>query len=184
MVNARPMLHAERTHYNCLDGVVFPFTDRVKAMPFEKQCTVHRGATFIQSDPDNVYGKQVGMASYFRSILQELPTLEEKKRVFGQMIGGGAGAYTYIVSYVGQWKLKALSPYIMEFWTHAPSANPLLAEIAAVNGKIFLSVHQTFREDHIIRSFLRQLEENGISCQLRQPVKPDNAQFPEPETGS
>ena len=183
-VNARPMLHAEKTYHNCLDGVAFPYTDRVKAMPFEKQCTVHRGATFIQSDADNVYRKQVGMASYLRSILQGLPTLEAQKRVFGQMMSGGDTAFTYMVSYVGQWKLKALSPYILEFWTHAPSANPLLTEIAAVNGKVFLSVHQTFQDDLIIRSFLRQLEENGILYQLRQPVKPDNAQFPEPEIES
>ncbi len=82
---------------------------------------------------------------------------------------------------MGQWKLKALSPYIMEFWTHVPSATPLVAEIAAVNGKIFLLVHQTFREDLVVKSLLRQLEDNGIPCQLRQPVATDNARFPEPE---
>ena len=180
-VNARPMLHAKETHHNCLSGVAFPYTDRVKSMPFETQCTVHRGATFIQSDAEKVCGQLIGVASYVRSILQGLPTLEGKKRAFGQMMSGGGTAFTYMVSYVGQWRLKALSPYILEFWTHVPSANPLVIEIAAVNGKIFLSVHQTFREDLIIRSFQRQLEENGIPFQLRQPVKPDNARFPEPD---
>ena len=180
-VNARPMLHAKETHHNCLSGVVFPYTDRVKNLPFETQCTVHRGATFIQSSAEKVCGQLIGVASYVRSILQGLPTLEGKKRAFGQMMSGGDTAFTYIVSYVGQWRLKALSPYILEFWTHVPSANSLVIEIAAVNGKIFLSVHQTFREDLIIRSFQRQLEENGIPFQLRQPVKPDNARFPEPD---
>ena len=183
-VNARPMLHAEKTHHNCLSGVSFPYTDRVKAMPFERQCTVHRGTTFIQSDADKVRGLLMGVASYVRSMLHRLPTLEAKKQAFGQMMSRGDTAYTYIVSYVGQWKLKALSPYIMEFWTHAPSANPLVTEIAAVNGKIFLSVHQTFQEDTIIKSFLRQLEENGISYQIRKPVEPDIARFPEPEIDS
>lgn len=180
-VNARPMLHAKETHHNCLSGVVFPYTDRVKTLPFKTQCTVHRGATFIQSDAEKVCGQLIGVASYVRSILQGLPTLEGKKRAFGQMMSGGDTAFTYMVSYVGQWRLKALSPYILEFWTHVPSANSLVIEIAAVNGKIFLSVHQTFREDLIIRSFQRQLEENGIPFQLRQPVKPDNARFPEPD---
>ena len=183
-VNARPMLHAEKTHHNCLSGVAFPYTDRVKSMPFETQCTVHRGTTFIQSDADKVCGQLIGVASYVRSILQKLPTLEAKKRAFGQMMSGGVTAFTYMVSYVGQWKLAALSPYILEFWTHVPSANPLVTEIAAINGKIFLSVHQTFREDIVIKSFLGQLEENGIHYQLRQPVKPDNAGFIEPEIES
>ena len=112
---------------------------------------------------------------------QALPTSEAKKQAFGQMMRGGELRHSFIVSYVGQWKLKALSPYILEFWTHVPAACPLLTEIAAINGKIFLSAHQTFREDLVIRSFLRQLEDNGIPYQIRQPVEPDNAHFPEPE---
>lgn len=180
VVNARPMLHAEKTHHNCIDGVSFAYTDRVRALPFEQQCTVHRGSTFFQSDADSVYAKQAGMASYYRSILQKCPTLEAKKQAFGRMMGGADSAYTYIVSYIGQWKLKALSPYILEFWTHVPSPNSLETEVAAVNGKIFLSVHQAFQEDHVIKSFLRQLEEHGIPYKVRQKVSSDNAKFPEP----
>ena len=181
IVNARPMLHAEKTHHNCLSGVVFSYTDRVKAMPFARQCTVHRGATFIQSDADRVCGQVMGMTGYYRPILQGLPTLEAKKQAFGRMMKGGDTRYTYIVSYVGQWKLDALSPYILEFWTHVPAANPLLTEIAAINGKIFLSVHHSIQEDLVIKSFLQQLEDNGIPYQISQPSGPDNAHFPEPE---
>lgn len=181
IVNARPMLHAEMTHHNCLGGVVFPYTDRVKAMPFDRQCTVHRGATFIQSDADRVRGQLMGMASYYRMTLQRLPTVDAKKQAFGKMMRGGENLYTFIVSYVGQWKLDVLSPYILEFWTHVPAANPLLTEIAAINGKIFLSVHHSIREDLVIKSFLKQLEDNDIPYRLRQPVETDNAHFPEPE---
>lgn len=183
-VNARPMLHAEKTHHNCLSGVDFSYTDRVKAMPLDGQCTVHRGTTADQTDADRVCGQLMGMASYYRLVPQGSPTTEAKKRAFGQMMSGGDTAYTYNVSYVGQWKLKALSPYIMEFWTHVPSATPLVTEMAAVNGKIFLSVHQTFKEDLVVNSLLRQLEDNGIQCQLRRPAATDNAYFPEPEVES
>ena len=179
-VNARPMLHAENTYHNCIDGVSFQYTNRVKALPFAQQCTIHRGATFIQSDSDSVYGKQVGLASYLRSILQKCPTLEAKKQAFGRMMGGADSAYTYIVSYIGQWKLKALSPYILEFWTHVPSVSSFVTEVAAVNGKIFLSVHNAFKEDCVVKSFLRQLEENGVPYKLRQRAPADNAKFLEP----
>lgn len=181
VVNARPMLHGEASHHNCIGGVMFPYTDRVKAMSFDRQCTAHRGATFLQSDEDRVRGALTGSTSLYRQTLQACPTADAKKAAFGQMMRGGAMFTSFIVSYVGQWRLRSLSPYILEFWTHVPAANPLLTEIAAINGKIFLSVHQTFREDCVIRSFLTQLEENGIPYELRQPVGPDNAQFPEPE---
>ena len=181
VVNARPMLHGEKSHHNCIGGVMFSYTDRVKAMPFDRQCTAHRGATFLQSDEDRVRGSLTVSTSLYRQIAQGLPTSEAKKEAFGQMMRGGAAYTSFIVSYVGQWRLQSLSPYILEFWTHVPAANPMLVEIAAINGKIFLSVHQTFREELVLQSFLRQLEANGIPYTLRPPAEPDNARFPEPE---
>jgi len=180
VVNARPMLYGEKSHHNCVGSIEFPYTDRVKAMPFDRQCTVHRGTTFIQSDADRIRGMMTGMASRSRMILSGLPSLEAKKQAFGQMIGGGRITSTFIVSYVGQWKLKSLSPYISEFWTHVPTANPLLAEIAAINGKIFLSIHQMFQEDCVIRSFLKELSDNDIPFEIKGPTDSDIPRFPEP----
>ena len=68
----------------------------------------------------------------------------------------------------------------MEFWTHVPSVSSSVTEVAAVNGKIFLSVHNAFKEDYIVKSFLRQLEENGVPYKLRQRTPADNAKFLEP----
>ena len=61
-----------------------------------------------------------------------------------------------------------------------PTANDLLTEIAAINGRIFLSVHQNFTEDIVIKSFLRQLEENNVPYTVNGPVTNDVARFPEP----
>lgn len=180
VVNARPMLHGEQSHHNCVGSIEFPYTDRVKAMPFDWQCTAHRGTTFIQSDADRIRGMMTGMASRNRMILSGLPSLEAKKQAFGQMIGSGRTTSTFIVSYVGQWKLKSLSPYISEFWTHVPTANPLLAEIAAINGKIFLSIHQMFQEDCVIQSFLKELSDNAIPYEIKGPISTDIPRFPEP----
>ena len=58
----------------------------------------------------------------------------------------------------------------------------LLAEIAAINGKIFLSIHQMFREDCVIRSFLKELSDNGIPYEIKGPIASDIPRFPEPET--
>ena len=43
IINARPMIGAALTHHNCVQTVTFEYSDRVKAMPFDWQCTVHRG---------------------------------------------------------------------------------------------------------------------------------------------
>ena len=96
------------------------------------------------------------------------------------MLYGGKRFFTYMVSYVGQWKLKSLSPYVTEFWTHVPNANNLLTEIAAINGNIYLSVHQNFREDDIICKFTEILTRYKIPYEMKQPMANDNAAIKEP----
>ena len=180
VMNGRPMLGALKSHHNCVTTVNFPYSDRVKAMPFDRQCTVHRGTTFIQSDAERTRKIMTVSASRFRAIAASTPSVEAKKQAFGRMMKGATDRYTYMVSYVGQWKQKALAPYIREFWTHVPCPNDLLVEIAAVNGRIFLSLHQTFREDCIVKELLRQLDENAIRYRFAQSGGSDNASFQEP----
>ncbi len=182
VINCRPMLggNAKLSHHNCVNVVIFKYTDRIKAMPFTKQCTVHRGTTFIQSDADRIKKAMAVTASRNRMILQKAATLEEKKQAFAPMFGGSFRVLSSTVSYVGQWKFKSVEPYITEFWTHVPSGKEPTVEIAAVNGKIFFSVTQSFKEDCLIKAFLRELEENGISCEAKPTMLNDVARFAQP----
>ena len=77
-INGRPMIGAPLTHHNCVQTVSFEYSDRVKAMPFDRQCTVHRGTTFIQADPDRVARSMTFSASVNRVTAQMAPTVEEK----------------------------------------------------------------------------------------------------------
>jgi hypothetical protein len=183
VINCRPMLgeEAKLSHHNCVHAVMFNYTDRIKAMPFAKQCTVHRGTTFVQSDADRIKKVMTFTASRNRMILKGAATLEEKKQAFVPVYSSNHLFLTSMVSYVGQWKIKQLSPYIAEFWTHVPSGVAPTTEIAAVNGKIFFSVTQSFEEDCLIKAFLSELEENGISYQAKPTAPNDVARFAQPQ---
>ena len=180
IINGRPMLHFPKTHHNCVNTVFFNYNDRIRAMPFDRQCTVYRGITFIQSDEERVAGAMTVGASRNRMVLGMSPTYEARKNAFGQMLAGGKRLFSYMVSYVGKWKFKSLEPYILEFWTHVPIANDFLVEIAAVNGKIFLTIHQSFAEENVIHGFLDQLRKHGIPFQIKRTMDNDVAVFPEP----
>jgi len=119
-------------------------------------------------------------ASVNRLTAQMASTAEAKKQAYARMLNGGKKYFTYMVSYIGKWKHEQLSPYVHDFWTHVPNANELLTEIAAINGKVFLSIHQNFCEDVVVHSFLHQLDENGIPYQAHGPLSSDIAHFPEP----
>ena len=177
VVNCRPMLGALETHHNCVNTIKFEYTDKIKAMPFDRQCTVHRGTTFVQSDADRVKGAMMVTANRNRMVEKMAPTLEAKEYGFGQMMSRGKKLFTYMVSYVGQWKHKALAPYVTEFWTHVPGANCFLTEIAAINGNIFLSVHQNFIEEDVMNKFIELLDRDKIGYEMRDAVPNDIASF-------
>ena len=180
LVNARPMLGVQRTSHNCFCSAYLRFSDRVKAMPFDHQCTAYRGMTFIQSDEEHVVRALTGGAARARKAAAGAPLLEDKKRVFSEMLNSRGKGATFVVSYVGKWRFPAIGKYMREFWTHVSFPKGIIVQITAVNGKIFMSLSQSYEEDLIVRAFLRELEENNISYTVRRTMDNDNPGFPEP----
>ena len=176
VINGRPMLGKSITHHNCVSSTVLRYSDKLKKMPLDRQCTAYRGMTFLQSDAENVQKAMTFSSSRAKMILKS-PDIEAKKEAFSQMINGGRRFFTYMVSYVGQWKHKDIAKHIREFWTHVPVANGFLTEIAAVNGNIFLSIQQNFEEDIYYKALLNELTENGIPYQEKKTVINDIAGF-------
>ena len=181
VINGRPMLNTPLDHHNCVHTVFMDYSDKIKAMPFDRQCTVYRGKTFIQSDAARVAGAITVNSCRNRMIAKSVPTFEGKADTFAKMLAGGRMLFTFMVSYVGKWKYKAVEPYISEFWTHVPPANSFLSEIAAVGGNIFLSVHQQYRDDTLLQSFMDELKKNGVDCFLKKRMVADNPRFVTPE---
>lgn len=174
------MLGIQRTSHNCFSTAYLKYSDRVKAMPFDHQCTAYRGMTFIQSDEDHVVRALTLGAARNRKAFDGAPLLEEKKQVFTELLNSRRKAATFVVSYVGKWRFPAIGKYIREFWTHVPYPKGIIAQIAAVNGKIFMSLSQTYEEDFIVQALLQELEDNDIPYVIRRTMDNDDAHFPEP----
>ncbi|WP_026527682.1 hypothetical protein [Butyrivibrio sp. VCD2006] len=178
IINGRPMLHAPLSHHNCVTTTSMEYTDKLKNMPLDKQCTAYRGRTFLQSDEESVQ-RLLTFSSSRCKMVAKSPTLEAKKAAYAQMMEGGKKYFSYMVSYVGQWKQKEIGAHIKEFWTHVPDANGFLIEVAAVNGNIFLSMQQNFVEDTYYKAFLAELEANNIPYTEVATMENDIAYFPE-----
>lgn len=147
--NARPMPGAPETHHNCSGSINFTYTDQIRAMPLERQCTVHRGTTFLQSDTERVQGSMTGLASLSRMLKAQ--TAEKQKQAFGQILLSGRQTATTLVSYTSQWKRASLAPYIEEFWTHVPFAGWLF--LFLVNEKFirFCCFRSGFLDAHLLQ---------------------------------
>ena len=95
-------------------------------------------------------------------MILELPDFSSKAKIASQAMAGTYDAATYIVSYVGRWKYPQLGRHIREFWTETPVGPFPLIEVAAVNGKIFVSFLQPFSDRRYYDALLDELKENGI----------------------
>ncbi|MCR5625788.1 MAG: hypothetical protein K6F99_00580 [Lachnospiraceae bacterium] len=181
IINARPMLNALMNHHNCVHTVFLDYSNKIKAMSFDRQCTVYRGKTFVQSDAERVAGTMTYIANSNKAIFNSMPSLDKKCEAFASGLAGGRKLFTFMVSYVGKWKYKAVEKYISEFWTHVPSANALLTEIAAVRGKIFLTVGKTVQDEKIVESLLEELERNKIEYRVVKRAIADHPHFLMPD---
>ena len=181
IINARPMANDSKTIHNCVQTVKFEFSDEVRDRSFEEQCRIHREITAQSANEKKVMEQMAFSAGVAGMVLQKAKDIEAKKMTFGMSLDCGRKYFTYMVSYVGKWKYHQIEPWVKEFRTHVPIANDLLIEIAAMSGRIFLSVHQKFKEDIVLREVLKELEENHIPYVLHDPVPRDNAHMIEPE---
>lgn len=161
VINARPMLHADGTFHNCTNRATLEYDKHVESMPLDKQCTVFRGKTFLQSDEDRVRKVMTLSASLGQMILG-LPDRNMKVQAARKTIFGVLGSTTYTVSYVGKWKFPQLGEHIREFWLETPAGTFPMVELSAVNGQIFVSMMQSFPERFYYDALLQELEEHGI----------------------
>ena len=161
IVNARPMLGAEDTLHNCTGRVVLNYDEKVRKMSLERQCTIYRGKTILQSDEETVRGMMTVAATMSQTIL-DLPDLQTKMSFARQSMESTYDAATYMVSYVGRWKHPEIGEHIREFWTETPVGTFPLIEMAAVNGNICVSILQPFEEDLYFKELKDELESNGI----------------------
>jgi hypothetical protein len=145
-------------------------------MPLERQCTAYRGKTFIQADEETIV-QGMTVAGAMAQMILDIPDFSAKAKIAGQAMAGTYDAATYMVSYVGKWKYASIEPYILEFWTHVPKANPFLTELAAVNGILFLSIQQGFEGNDYLNAFFDQLKEHGIPYELTRTKENDTAHF-------
>ncbi len=180
VINARPMVDAVPTNHNCLGMSIFNYSSEIGSMPLEKQGTIYRGKTFVQSREEAVAPGLAVNATVVRSVLADNPSLSSRKDIFTAMFNAGEGFITYLVSYPGKWKYPSIGQYMKEFWTHPPCTFGLMTILGAAGGNISLSIQQRFEESSVVEAFLALLGENGIPYTVVSKDSSDVAGFEVP----
>ncbi|MBR3538464.1 MAG: hypothetical protein IKN79_05265 [Eubacterium sp.] len=161
VVNARPMLHSPETFHNCTNRVILHYDEKVRSMPLDRQCTVYRGKTILQSDEETIQKKMVVSGTVAQNVLNA-PDLTAKVQMAGKWILNFFSSSTYTVSYVGKWKAEQIGKHVREFWTEIPTGAFPAIEVASANGKIFVSILQSFEERVYYEALLLEMRSKGI----------------------
>ena len=179
-VNQRHALHAPLAHQSLVGGAMLEYRDQMRDWPLERQATAYRGMVFAQTQEENVL---MGLAS-IRGIVGLLLSKESDQERMGvaRTINAMAAKFiTTTVSYVGKANYREAEQYIRDFrlWTSS-SADGLLVEISAVNGRFTLDFLQTFSSPVFVNAFLKELEGNGIVYDLQDvnPLELANIELP------
>lgn len=172
-VNQRNALGAPLAHQSLVGGALLEYKEKLRSWPLDRQATVFRGMVFVQTMEEAVLA---GVASQKGIIQAILSKQESQERVaVAQMIGNLSGKIlSGTVSYVGKANFKGAEKYIRDFraWTHGTADN-ILIEISAVNGRFTLDFLQPFRSPIYVNAFLKEFEENGITYDLQDVMKLD-----------
>ena len=161
VVNARPMLHSPESFHNCTNRVLIHYDEKIRNMPLDKQCTSYRGKTILQTDDETVQRKMTVSGSLAKRVI-DAPDIATKIGIARKMAGNIFSTSTFMVSYVGKCKQDQLGEHIKEFWTETPSGAFPLIEVAAVGGRIFVSLIQGFDDDMYYQALVEELKANGI----------------------
>jgi len=179
-VNARPMLHATETFHNCLSRVTLQY-DKVSGKPLNEQCAVFRAETKAQTD-EKVVQRAMTFAGSFAQMILNTPILAKKMEIARQNSAREGRAASVLVSYVGKWKYDELGQHVKELWTESSTGRYPVVELAAIGGKIFISLLQLFEEPICYQALLEELKQNGIKyteCGEKPISIPDVSLFPE-----
>ncbi len=126
--------------------------------------TYSRGMTMLHTQPENVLYYCERRRKALRSI-ENIKTLAERKKIWGEKALKDANANTFSISYVGQMGLGSLEPYIEAIYnlTDGSTYKRFFIEISSVGEWFDIAFLQGFSSDVYYRGFLEQLKENEIT---------------------
>ena len=172
-VNQRNALGAPLAHQSLVGGVMLEYKEKLRSWPLERQATVFRGMVFVQTMEEAVLSGVASQKGIAQMILSKQKN--EERIAVARMIGDlSSQLLSATVSYVGKANFKGAEKYIRDFraWTQG-TANCILVEISAVNGKFTFDFIQPFQSPIYLNAFLKEFEDNGLTYDLQDVMKLD-----------
>jgi len=169
-VNQRPALSAPDARHNLVGMATLEYHDGMRSWPIDRQGTIFRGQTLIETLEERVLAGVAAQRSMARRLMG-MESDDERAAFCASLEPAARRAATATVSYVGKANFEGSERYIRDMRLTTGQTMPVLLEVSAVNGVFKLDFMQTFESDALVRALCRELEDGGITYDL-QDVRP------------
>ena len=156
----RDALGVPNTFKNCVKSMNLPYSREFSEKSLTEQATEYRELLKAQRDRD-FCRKEANAMIGLSNKLDTLDSYEEKKKIM--TFFEGMTLNTYIISYLGAFRLGENARYISEIHLYNSGTTGLGINMISCGENFVLDFKQNFQSDKYVRAFCEELEKLGIA---------------------
>lgn len=155
----RTALDVPNTFKNCVKSMILPYDKELASLPLEEQAQKQRELLNKQRDRDYCRKEANLMIGLFDK-LDTLPSYEEKKKIMSFF--DSMSLNTYIISYLGQFKLGLNEEYIEDIHLYNSGTTGLNINMISCSNSFVLDFKQNFISDKYVKALCGELQKLKI----------------------
>lgn len=163
----REALDVPNTFKNCVKSMILPYSRDFADMSLKEQATQYRELLKAQRDRDYCRKEANAMIGLFDK-LDTLGSYEEKQKIMAFF--EGMLLNTYIISYVGQFKLGENAAHIEDIHLYNSGTTGLNINMISCGEFFVLDFKQNFSSDQYMKALCAQLEQFGVEYQASEVI--------------
>lgn len=163
----RGALDMPNTYKNCVKSMILPYSREFAQKPLKEQATEHRAVLKAQMDRDYCRKEAAGMMGLFNK-LDSLNGFEEKQKIMSFF--EGMLLNTYVISYLGQFKLGDNAKYIESIHLYNSGTTGLGINMISCGDIFVLDFKQSFASDKYVKAFCAELEKLDLAYTVSKAI--------------
>lgn len=163
----REALDCPNTYKNCVKSMILPYSREFSQKTLKEQATEYREMLKAQRDRDYCRKEANAMLGLFNK-LDSLPSFEEKQKIMSYF--DSFLLNTYVISYLGQFKLGDNAKHIKEMYLYNSGTLGLGITMIACADCFCICFRQNFTSGKYARAFCTQLDKLGIGYTLSEMI--------------
>ena len=163
----RGALGVPNTYKNCVKSMILPYSREFAQKSLREQATEHRAVLKAQMDPDYCRKEASGMMGLFNK-LDSLCGFEEKQKIMAFF--EGMLLNTYVISYLGQFKLGDNARHIESIHLYNSGTTGLGINMISCGERFVLDFKQSFASDKYVKAFCAELEKLDLGYTVSEAI--------------